>query len=101
VLQLIQRLNDDINRSSYDSALQSWARHKQECDEHNAKVMSDPTFPYDAFGQDKLWKLEPPPDASKYMNRSISDNAGCFIVIGIIVLLVLLVLGALVRGALR
>jgi hypothetical protein len=98
MLPLIQRLNDFLNRSSYDAALESWARRKKECDEHNAKVMSDPTFPYDAFGQDKLRKLEPPPDASKYMNRSISDNAGCFIVIGIIVLLAI---GALVSGAFR
>ncbi len=98
LLRLIQYLNDVFNRWNYDSSLRRWAEHKKRCDEHNAKVMNDPTFPYDAFRQDKLRKTLPPPDAREHMNRSISDNAGCFIVLGIIVLLVL---GKFVRDAVR
>lgn len=98
MLRLLQWINDHINKSSYDASLRAWAQRKQQCDEHNAKVMNDPTFPYDAFGQDKLWKVDPPPDARKHMNRSISDNIGCFIVLGFIVIGIL---WAVVRGAIR
>lgn len=85
MFRLLLGINDWINRTGYDSALESWTRRKQVCDSHNASVRSNPSFPYDAFGHEKLRDPGPPPDAAEFMNRSLSDNWGCLVLLGAVV----------------
>ena len=77
MFRILLWINQWMNETSYESSLKTWGDRKKECDEHNRTVRADPTFPYDAFAQQKLRDPGPPPDAARIMNRSLSDNRGC------------------------
>ena len=89
MFRLLLWFNDRINRTGYDSALRSWMRRKEVCDRHNEAVRSNRSFPYDAFGHEKVRDPGPPPDAAEYMNRSLSDNWWRLVLLGAVVLFVL------------
>jgi len=81
--RLLLAINDWMNRTQYDAALRSWTDQKRACDEHNQRARAAPTFPFDAFAYQKLKNPGPPPDVSKYMNRSLSDNCCCLVLLGV------------------